>query len=94
MANAQNSVVRMPMPSVTAVAHRTGADENSTAAAMKVVMLGPDGGERAGEAGVDRRDRRAAAAHLLADALVDQHVGSTAMLTVSTMPILAASASH
>ena len=47
-----------------------------------------DGGERAGKAGVDGVDRRAAALHLLADALVDQHVLSTAMPTVSTMPAM------
>ena len=74
---AVNSVVMMPMPSVTAKP-RTGPvpTQNSTAAAMKRGEVGVDDGrERAAEAGVERGDRRAAGAHLLADALVDQHVG-------------------
>jgi hypothetical protein len=73
---AVNTVVMMPMPSVTAKP-RTGPVpmKNSTAAAMKVVMLESRWSQRALEAGVDRRNRVAAAAHLLADALVDQHVG-------------------
>ena len=73
---AVNTVVMMPMPSVTAKP-RTGPVpmKNSTAAAMKVVMLESRMVASARrEAGVDGGDRRAAGAHLLADALVDQHV--------------------
>ena len=66
----------MPMPSVTAKP-RTGPlpKKNSTAAAMKVVMLESRMVASARvKPGVDGGDRGAAGAHLLADALVDQHV--------------------
>ena len=73
---AVNTVVTMPMPSVTAKP-RTGPvpKKNSTAAAMNVVMLESRmvASARVKPASM-RGDRRAAGAHLLADALVDQHV--------------------
>ena len=73
---AVNTVVMMPMPSVTAKP-RTGPVpmKNSTAAAMKVVMFESRMVASARvKPGVDGGDRRAPGAHLLADALVDQHV--------------------
>ncbi len=74
---AVNTVVMMPMPSVTAKP-RTGPVpiKNSTAAAMKVVMLESRmvASARVKPASIALIAERPAA-HLLADALVDQHVG-------------------
>src|SRR5882757_6072123 len=57
-------------------AHRPGADEEQHGGRDEGGDVGVEnGGERTAESGVDRRDGAAAAAHLLADALVDQHVG-------------------
>ena len=74
---AVNTVVMMPTPSVTAKP-RTGPVpmKNNTAAAMKVVMLLSRmvASARVNPASI-AAIARAPAAHLLADALVDQHVG-------------------
>ena len=74
---AVNTVVMMPMPSVTAKP-RTGPVpmKNSTAAAMKVVMLESMmvASARVKPASIAMIGVRPAA-HLFADALVDQHVG-------------------
>ncbi len=74
---AVKTVVMMPMPSVTAKP-RTGPVpiENSTAAAMKVVMLESRivASARLKPASIAEIGLRPCA-HLLADALVDQHVG-------------------
>ena len=56
-------------------AHRPGADIKQHRGGDEGGDIGVENGrERAAEAGVDRVDRRAAAAHFFADALVDQHV--------------------
>src|SRR6266481_5407699 len=57
-------------------AHRPGADIEQHGGCDESRDVGiQDGRERALEPGIDRRDRVAAAAQLLADALIDQHVG-------------------
>ena len=74
---AVKTVVTMPMAKVTAKPF-TGPEpsKNSTAAAISVVTLvSMIVASALGETGVDRLDHRAPAASLLADALIDQHVG-------------------
>src|SRR5580704_5781286 len=57
-------------------AHRPGADIEQHRGGDEGGDVGiEDGGEGAGEAGIDGIDGAAAAADLLADALIDQHVG-------------------
>src|SRR5436305_587944 len=57
-------------------AHRTGADVEQHGGGDEGRDVGIENGcERAREARVDRRDCGASAAHFLANALIDQHVG-------------------
>src|SRR5436190_21838155 len=57
-------------------AYRAGADHEQHCSGDESGDVGVEnGGQRALESGVDRRNRGAAAAQLFADALVDQHVG-------------------